>query len=99
LETYECVTQSQPATSAVRKIRFSRDGGALLTATERDVRAIHWEPFDLLGQAALPANATNTLDCAATDDGVRVAAVLSTTVVVLDAHIEVMLLLVRKESV
>uniref|UniRef100_A0A914VRB7 Katanin p80 subunit C-terminal domain-containing protein n=1 Tax=Plectus sambesii TaxID=2011161 RepID=A0A914VRB7_9BILA len=88
LETYECVTQSQPATSAVRKIRFSRDGGALLTATEKDARAIHWEPFDLLGQAPLPPDAITTLDCAATADGLRLVAALPTSLTVLDAHIE-----------
>ena len=89
------MTQSQPATSAVRKIRFSRDGGALLTATEKDARAIHWEPFDLLGQAPLPPDAITTLDCAATADGLRLVAALPTSLTVLDAHIEVILLLLQ----
>ncbi|KAK6106323.1 con80 domain of Katanin family protein [Brugia pahangi] len=66
IDTEECVSQSDPADSALREVIFHNDGSALLTLTDRKCSAISWEPFEMLGQCIVPQ--TDYSLCLATSD-------------------------------
>uniref|UniRef100_A0A914CA02 Katanin p80 subunit C-terminal domain-containing protein n=1 Tax=Acrobeloides nanus TaxID=290746 RepID=A0A914CA02_9BILA len=58
LESRECVSQSHPFETVVKRILFEPTGRHLIAASNKNLTATRWEPFDIIGQISLPSTSS-----------------------------------------